>query len=30
MVFTFRDGLVVHAKLDATQAEALEGVGLVE
>ena len=30
MVFTFRDGLLVHAKFYATQAEALEGVGLVE
>ena len=30
MVFTFRDGLIVHAKFYARRSEALEAVGLSE
>jgi hypothetical protein len=30
MVFTFRDGLIVHAKFYGRQAEALEAAGLGE
>jgi hypothetical protein len=30
MVFTFRDGLIAHAKFYARRSEALEAVGLSE